>query len=126
MDTPAYTRTHMRSLKVLPCLSIIFGNSTLATEPVPECPADLTPTIRVAPKNPTSPISFPTDNYVLIRLRVETDGTTTKHELLYSSARQFEEPALEAVRQWRYASRKYSCPLVVRLEFPVRVRTDDE
>src|SRR5688572_9800486 len=61
----------------------------------------LTPLVRVAPAYPTRTASCES-GAVALRFTVDTDGTTKDIEIVESSSRLFERPAIEAVSQWRY------------------------
>jgi protein TonB len=63
----------------------------------------LIPLLRVAPNYPPRALSRGENGAVALRFTIDVDGTTKDIEIVESSARYFEAPAVAALSRWRYS-----------------------
>jgi protein TonB len=60
------------------------------------------PVVRVQPVYPARAISRGETGAVALRFTITADGRTKNIEVVESTARTFEQPAIDALRKWRY------------------------
>jgi TonB family protein len=94
----------------------LLGASALATLIVPmifgsaaQNAADPVPMVRIAPSYPTEALEAQREGYVELEFTIAANGTVKDVVVLSSTAAEFEEPAVAALRRWRYAPTNMTC-----------------
>ena len=64
---------------------------------------ELVPVVRVQPVYPARALQRDETGAVALRFTINAGGRTKDIEVIESSSRTFEQPAIDAVRKWRYA-----------------------
>lgn len=85
------------ALAVPVVVGLVTGSAALAQED-----ADLWPIVRVAPEYPPEAIAQGLEGSVVLEFTVAESGSTKDIRVVESSSPLFEEPAIAALRKWKY------------------------
>jgi protein TonB len=81
-------------------LAVVIAPITFA---VAQTGAELKPVVSVPPQYPPRMLQRGESGDVTLRFTIDVDGRTKDIEVVEASRAPFERPAVEALRQWRYA-----------------------
>jgi TonB family protein len=92
------------TLVVPVAVGVLRGGSALAQENA-QTNTDAIPLVRIAPDYPPEAAQQGLEGHVVLEFTITAEGTTKDISVVESSAPIFEEPAITAVRRWRYSPR---------------------